>query len=77
MLGDLKSANIQDSSDCVKRLLCELQGKIGDAGLDWDERLIYDYISPSLNYDSPIIQFQLAADLGSRNPEQCRVVYSR
>lgn len=74
ILDDLQSASIQDSTDCVKRLICELKSK---PQLDWDEELIMHTIPPNLDYSSPIIQFQLAADLGQKNPEQCSVVYSR
>lgn len=31
----------------------------------------------SADYKSPIVQLQLAADLGSTAPEQCQIVYSR
>ncbi len=31
----------------------------------------------SIDYASPFVQFQLAADLGTQRPDQCRVVYSR
>lgn len=81
VLSDLRSANIQDSNDCVKRLLCELQARYENGEkLTWDEELILSYISPNIDYNSPIIQFHLAAHLGSmnpQNPEQCRIVYSR
>ena len=70
----LQSASLQDSSDCVKRLICELRGK---PRLDWDEELIMRAIPSQIDYASPIIQFELAADLGQRRPEQCGVVYSR
>lgn len=39
----LRSANIQDSSDCVKRLICELNAARGP--LDWDEELIQRAVS--------------------------------
>eukprot|EP00095_Tigriopus_kingsejongensis_P005941 maker-scaffold316_size209483-snap-gene-1.38 protein:Tk05941 transcript:maker-scaffold316_size209483-snap-gene-1.38-mRNA-1 annotation:"PREDICTED: uncharacterized protein LOC103505216" len=74
ILDDLQSASIQDSTDCAKRLICELKSK---KELDWDEELIMQTIPPQLDYASPIIQFQLAADLGQKNPEQCSIVYSR
>ena len=62
---DLQSASLQDSGDCVKRLLCELQAK---EELDWDEKLIMGSVPRRIDYASPIIQLQLAADLGQRNP---------
>ncbi len=46
----LRSANLQDSGDCVKRLLCELNadgggGGGGGAAMDWDEELIMRAVS--------------------------------
>jgi hypothetical protein len=61
----------------VKRLICELRSKNYESDLDWDEQLIYEYIRPVIDYTSPIVQFQLAADLGERQGDQCKVVYSR
>ena len=75
ILSDLESSNKQDSEDCVKRLICELYGS--SAPLAWDERLIKNYIEPELDYTSPIIQFQLAANLGKRQVSACVSVYSR
>jgi len=71
---NLISANLQDSSDCVKRLICELQGKRTP---DWDEALIVTAVESNIDYSSPHVQFQLAADLGRRNADQCAIVYSR
>lgn len=73
---DLVSASYQDSSDCVKRLICELRSK-PRGQLAWDEDLIMGAIPSRLDYASPIIQLMLAADLGNRMPDQCGVVYSR
>ena len=75
ILGNLQSSNKQDSEDCVKRLICELHGSSDP--LAWDERLIKSYIEPQLDYASPIIQFQLAANLGKRQVAACVSVYSR
>ena len=75
ILSDLESSNKQDSEDCAKRLICELYGS--SETLAWDERLIKNYIQPKLDYASPIIQFQLAADLGRRQVSACVTVYSR
>ena len=75
ILSDLESSNKQDSEDCAKRLICELYGS--SETLAWDERLIKNYIQPVLDYASPIIQFQLAADLGRRQVSACVTVYSR
>ena len=66
----------QDSEDCVKRLICELHG-VPFSDLAWDEKLIRSHIKPQLDYTSRIIQFQLAADLGKKQPAQCQHVYSR
>ena len=71
----MESSNKQDSEDCVKRLICELHGS--SEPLAWDERLIKNYIEPELDYTSPIIQFQLAANLGKRQVSACVSVYSR
>ena len=71
----MESSNKQDSEDCVKRLICELHGS--SEPLVWDERLIKNYIEPELDYTSPIIQFQLAANLGKRQVSACVSVYSR
>ncbi len=40
----LRSANVQDSSDCVKRLLCELNSVPVD-DMTWDEELILRSVS--------------------------------
>ena len=73
----LRSAHVEDSSDCVKRLLCELQSK-NDVDLSWDELLIKGAISSAIDYTSSTLQFQLAVDLGRRQGlEQCATVYSR
>ena len=61
----------------MKRLICELRGKSKRTALDWDEALIMKSIPAKIDYASPIIQFQLAADLGKKRPDQCQVVYSR
>lgn len=71
----LRSAHLEDSSDCVKRLLCEIQSK---SDLTWDEKLIKDLVPSSIDYDSPTLQFHLAVDLGRKmNGNQCSVVYNR
>ncbi len=100
--GHLRSANTQDSSDCVKKLICELHSSKGEEPLAWDEELIrhavdnrqvhrscdrYVYfrhvsyacilLNSRIDYSSPFVQFQLAADLGQKQPEQCSVVFSR
>ena len=73
----LRSAHIEDSSDCIKRLLCELQSK-NDVDLSWDELLIKGAISSAIDYTSPTLQFQLAVGLGRRQGlDQCSTVYSR
>ena len=73
----LRSAHLEDSSDCIKRLLCELQSK-PDSDLAWDELLIKGAISSNIDYASPTLQFQLAVGLGRRQGEaQCATVYSR
>ena len=59
----------------MKRLICELHGS--SQPLAWDEMLIKNYIEPELDYTSPIIPFQLAANLGKRQVSQCQSVYSR
>ena len=72
----LRSAHFEDSSDCVKRLLCELQSKSED--LSWDEILIQNMIEPKIDYTDPTLQFSLAVDLGRKQDAlQCSIVYSR
>ncbi len=75
---DLASASLQDSSDCVKRLICELRTR-SERSFAWDEALIMRAIPARIDYASPVIQLELAADLGkrSRSADQCGVVYSR
>ena len=44
----------------------------------WDEQLIKDTIPAKIEYTSPTIQLELAADLGKqKGKEQCAVVYNR
>lgn len=73
----MRSAHLEDSGDCIKRLLCELQSK-KDQDLPWDEILIKKSVASKIDYMSPILQLQLAVDLGTKQgPKQCSVVYSR
>ena len=73
----MRSAHLEDSGDCIKRLLCELQSK-KDQDLPWDEILIKKSVASKIDYLSPILQLQLAVDLGTKQgPKQCSVVYSR
>ncbi len=41
----LRSSNVQDSSDCVKKLICELHGAEDYDQLNWDEKLILNAVS--------------------------------
>ena len=73
----MKSAHKEDSGDCLKRLLCELQSK-DDKSLAWDEALIKHSVDSNLDYTSPILQLQIAVDLGRKQgSKQCSVVYDR
>jgi len=73
----MMSASREDSDECVKRLLCELQGRLDDE-LSWDERLIKKSVTPSNDYAASYPQFQFAAYLGERQgSEKCNVVYTR
>lgn len=75
--ASLKSSHLEDSSDCVKRLLCELQA-IKDRDLSWDEYVIKKSILPVLDYSSPTLQFNIAADVGRQEGiDQCSIVYNR
>jgi len=70
----LRSANQEDSSDCTKRLLCELQTK---QNLSWDEKLMKNAVPSNIDYSSPTLQMNLAVALGLNNPQQCGVVFNR
>lgn len=70
----LQSANQEDSSDCTKRLLCELQSK---ENLSWDEELLKNAVPSEIDYSSPTLQMNLAVALGLNNPQQCEVVFNR
>ena len=73
----MRSAHLEDSGDCVKRLLCELQSK-DDQNLAWDELLIKKSVESEIDYTAPILQFNIAVDLGiKQGVNQCSVVYSR
>lgn len=70
----LLSSNQEDSSDCTKRLLCELQTK---ENLSWDEELLKNAVPSQIDYTSPTLQMNVAVALGRNNPQQCGVVYNR
>ena len=73
---NLRQAHLEDSSDCVKRFVCEIQSK-NEQDLAWDENLFKKIISSDVDYESPILQFQLAADLGTKKSDRCSEVYNR
>jgi hypothetical protein len=57
--------------------LCELQA-IKDRDLSWDEYVIKKSILPVLDYSSPTLQFNIAADVGRQEGiDQCSIVYNR
>lgn len=70
----LRSANQEDSSDCTKRLLCELQTMENPT---WDEALLRDAVPSTIDYTSPTLQMNLAVALGLNNPQQCSTVFNR
>jgi len=70
----LLSSNQEDSSDCTKRLLCELQTR---ENLSWDEELLRNAVPSQIDYTSPTLQMSVAVALGKNNPQQCGVVYNR
>lgn len=70
----LLSSNQEDSSDCTKRLLCELQTR---ENLSWDEELLKNAVPSQIDYTSPTLQMNVAVALGKNNPKQCGVVYNR
>jgi len=70
----LLHSNQEDSSDCTKRLLCELQTK---ENLSWDEELLKNAVPSQIDYTSPTLQMNVAVALGKNNPQQCEVVYNR
>ena len=82
----LKIAHIEDSTDCVKRLICEF-GQLERSGYDmnnlpWDVALIklaiQDVIPNEIDYSKPWAQFNLAAHIGRKqNIQQCPIVYGR
>jgi hypothetical protein len=46
--------------------------------LTWDEALIKETIPAKIEYTSPTIQLELAADLGQKKgKDQCGIVYNR
>ena len=66
-----------DTIDCVKRLICELQ-KSNDANLDWDEKIIKNFVKRQIDFSVPHAQFHFAADIGRKqNINQCGTVFSR
>ena len=78
----LKSAHKDDSSECIERLLCELQTK-QDEDLDWDELIIKKFIPPDdIKFDcngARDCQFLFATNIGSqtKNLEKCASIYGR
>lgn len=71
----LTLANIEDSTDCTKRLICELKRKPDPM---WDERLIQKAVSDRVSFASPAVQFELAAEIGNKEgPKQCVVAFRR
>ena len=82
----LKIAHIEDSTDCVKRLICEF-GQLERSGYDmnnlpWDVAIIklaiQEVIPNEIDYSKPWAQFNLAAHIGRKqNIQQCPIVYGR
>ena len=79
----LKSAHKDDSSECIERLLCELQTK-QDEDLEWDEIIIKNFIPPgdfkfAYCNSARFCQFQFATNIGSqsKNLEKCASIYAR
>merc|ERR1719210_744732 len=61
----VKLAHEGDTIDCVKRLICEFQ-KSNDANLDWDEKIIKNFVKRQIDFSVPHAQFHFAADIGRR-----------
>jgi len=71
-------ANRLDYDDCAKKFLCLISGK-PDSELDWDEQLlmsVYSVSSQQIDYTAPTVQFNVAAQVGYKNSENCENVYS-
>ena len=73
----LDQCQFEDSSNCAKRLLCELQTE-EDQELEWDELLIKELVPVPLNLSDIVCPLQLAVTIGqNQGVEQCAKVYRR
>ncbi|QQP50521.1 Uncharacterized protein FKW44_011545 [Caligus rogercresseyi] len=74
----LLSASQKDSTDCAKKLVCEVNG-LSPAVLQSEEAMIARLFNAnSLDLSKATVEFDLAAQIGKRvGKEQCSIIYER